>query len=215
MTCNDSGEQRPDVLALAAVVLTIAVHLGIKYASDKPSVPFIAGASLFWALFVIVRARQDKNAFQQWGFRRQNLMPAAAASAVLLCVGVIAMAMMAAYQRNLDFPPHTLVLFLVYPIWGVIQQFLALGIVVSNLERVDSSHRLRPLIVFGSAALFGLIHVYDWRLAAATFVFELTVIPLYLKYHNLWPLGILQGWLGALFYLWILREDLWVETLGR
>jgi uncharacterized protein len=215
MSCNGSGEQRPDVLALAAVVLTIAVHLGIKFVSDKPSVPFIAGASLFWALFVIIRALNDKNAFRQWGFRKQNLLPAAAASAVVFCVGAVAMAMIAAYQRNLDFPLHTLVLFLVYPIWGIIQQFLALGIVVSNLERIDASRRMRPLIVLGSAALFGLIHVYDWRLAAATFVFELTAIPLYLKYRNLWPLGILQGWLGALFYLWILREDLWVETLGR
>jgi hypothetical protein len=92
---------------------------------------------------------------------------------------------------------------------------LALGIVVNNLERIDAARRRRPLIVLGSAALFGLIHVYDWRLAAATFVFELTAIPLYLKYRNLWPLGILQGWLGALFYLWILNEDIWVETLGQ
>ena len=215
MTSNNDGTYRPDVLALAAVVLTIAVHLGIKFVSDKPSVPFIAGASMFWALFVIVRARQDRNAFQQWGFRTQNLPPVAAASAVLFCTGAVAMAMIAAYQRNLDFPLHTLVLFLLYPIWGVVQQFLALGIVVSNLERLDSSRRMQPLIVLGSALLFGLIHVYDWRLAAATFVFELTAIPLYIKYRNLWPLGILQGWLGALFYLWILHEDLWVETLGR
>jgi uncharacterized protein len=215
MSSNDGGEQRPDVLALAAVVLTIAVHLGIKFVSDKPSVPFIAGASMYWALFVIVRAWQDENAFRQWGFRTQDLLPAAAASAVVFCVGALAMAMIAAYQRHLDFPLHTLVLFLVYPIWGVIQQFLALGIVVSNLERTDASRRRLPLIVLGSAALFGLMHIYDWRLAAATFLFELAVIPLYLKYGNLWPLGILQGWLGALFYLWILREDLWVESLGH
>src|SRR5258707_271618 len=101
MTCNDVGEQPPDVLALVAVVLTIAVHLGIKFVSDKPSVPFIAGASLLWALFVSVRAWRDMNAFQHWGFRRQNLLPAAAASAWIFCVGAVAMAMIATYQRHL------------------------------------------------------------------------------------------------------------------
>ncbi len=69
-------------------------------------------------------------------------------------------------------------------------------------------------IITGSAVLFGLIHIYDWRLAVATFLFELAAIPLYLRYRNLWPLGILQGWLGVLFYLWVLHEDLWMETLG-
>jgi uncharacterized protein len=215
MNSDADGSQRPDMLALGAIALTIALHLVIKLESDKPSVPFIAGASLFWAFYVIVRAGQDKNAFREWGFRSQNLMPTAAASAVLFCIGAVGMAMIAEAQGSISFPLHTLVLFLLYPIWGVIQQFLALGIVVSNLERIDASRRMRPVIMVGSAVLFGLIHVYNWRLAAATILFELTVIPIYLRFRNLWPLGILHGWLGALFYLWILHEDLWVETLGR
>jgi hypothetical protein len=215
MSSKASGAQKPDVLALAATALTLALHLIIKLATDKPSLAFIAGASLFWAIFVVVRARQDKNVFRKWGFRSQNLLPAAAASAGLFCIGAVAMGMIAGYQGQLDLPPHAFFLFLLYPIWGVIQQFLALGIVVGNLERIDPSRRMRPLIVLGGAILFGLIHIYNWRLAAATFVFELAVIPLYLRFRNLWPLGILQGWLGALFYLWILHEDVWRDTVGR
>ena len=69
------------------------------------------------------------------------------------------------------------------------------------------------MILLGSA-IFALVHVYDWRLAAATFGLELAVIPLYLRNRNLWPLGILQGWLGALFYLWVLNIDVWAETFG-
>jgi hypothetical protein len=124
------------------------------------------------------------------------------------------MALFAASMGSFMFPIHTLALFLIYPIWGLIQQFLALGIVVTNLIRLPALRR-RPLaVVLGTALVFGLIHTYDWRLAAATFLLELTVIPIYLRFHNLWPIGILQGWLGALFYLWVLHEDLWAETLG-
>src|SRR6266404_488426 len=100
------GAEKPDVLALAAVGVTLAVHLAVKLASNKPSVSFIAGASLFWAIFVIVRARQDKDVFSRWGFQRQNLSTAAAASAVLFCIGAAAMATIAVYQKNLAFPLH-------------------------------------------------------------------------------------------------------------
>ena len=48
----------------------------------------------------------------------------------------------------------------------------------------------------------------------ATFVLELLIVPLYLWQRNLWPLGVLHGWLGGLFYLWVENRDLWVERFG-
>ena len=215
MSAETLTDSRPvDWLALTAAGATIASHLAIKAVSDQPSVPFIAGACLFWSGFVALRARRDRNVFRDWGFRAENLWPTAAACAALFCVGATAMGLLAAHQGTVSFPFHALALFLIYPIWGVIQQFLALGIVVSNLERIAVLRRMPLTVIVGCSALFGLIHIYDWRLAAATFLFELAAIPIYLRYRNLWPLGILQGWLGALFYLWVLHEDLWSETLG-
>ena len=216
--CARPGEpdrQQPDWGAITGVALTIATHIAIKLVSDKPSVPFIAGASAFWFGFVLVRARQNKQAFRNWGFRADNLWPASAAAGIVFVAGLLALGGYAKSEGSLDFPLHTLVLFLIYPIWGVIQQFLALGIFFNNLEQIDVLRRRRLLLVVGTAAIFGLIHFYDWRLAAATFAFELIAIPLYQRFRNLWPLGILQGWLGALFYLWVLHEDLWLETLRR
>jgi hypothetical protein len=205
----------PDVIALAAVGATILIHLAIKAISDQPSVAFIAGACVFWVVFVAIRALQDKTVFGDWGFRTENLWPTAAACAALFCIGTAAMGLYATRQGSLTFPLHTLALFLIYPIWGLIQQFLALGIVVGNLERIIALGRRPLLLIVGTAVLFGFIHVYDWRLAAATFVFQLAAVPIYVRFRNLWPIGIAQGWLGALFYLWVLHEDLWMETLGR
>ncbi len=178
-----------------------------------PHVVFIAGACLFWAAFVLVRARQDRHAFRAWGFCTGNLGPATAWAGLVLVVAAAGMALVGRLQGTLRMPAHLLPLLVVYPAWGLIQQFLALGIVVSNLERLPFLGSRKALLVLLAAALFGLVHVKDVRLAGGTFLLELVVVPLYLRWRNLWPLGVLHGWLGGLFYLWVLKEDLWAEAV--
>ena len=203
---------KPDVLALVGTAVTIGVHLAIKATSDKPSFWFIAGACTFWIIFVLVRATQNPNAFREWGFRADNILAASVLPAILFCLAAVAMGGYALASGWFRFPPHMLACFALYPIWGVIQQFLALAIVVGNLERIAWLRRRMGIVVLVGSTIFALVHVYDWRLAVATFGLELVVIPLYLRHRNLWPLGVLQGWLGALFYLWILNIDIWAET---
>jgi hypothetical protein len=204
-------ETAPDWLALFAAAATAAVHFAVG--SGRPlSFVFIAAACLFWAVFIAVRARQNKNALRAWGFRADNLAQAAALPAAIFVLAATGFAVYAGRCGTFRWPSHWLLLFLVYPVWGVIQQFLMLGVVVSNLERIRGLGRHKTLIVVPAAALFGLLHVYDSRLAVATFLLELVIIPLYMRQRNLWPLGALHGWLGALFYLWVLNRDLLSEV---
>jgi hypothetical protein len=114
---------------------------------------------------------------------------------------------------QLLFPAQGLLLFLVYPVWGWVQQFLMLGVLASNLERAGLRHR-KGLLIVAVAAIFGLIHVAKWKLMVATFLVELVIVPLYLWQRNLWPLGVLHGWLGGLYYLWVEHRDLWAEYFG-
>jgi hypothetical protein len=204
----------PDWVALVGTAVTIALHLALAATTAGPSVPFIVGACVFWTAFVVVRARQDRNAFRAWGFRTDNLGRASVIPAVLFLVAAGGMMAYAALSGTLRFPPHTLLLFLVYPAWGVVQQFLALGIVVTNLERVEGLRGHRAVVVLVGAVLFGLVHVYDARLVGGTMLLELVIISLFLAYRNVWPLGLLHGWLGGLFYLWALNRDLWAEAFG-
>ena len=205
-------ETAPDWLALLAAAATAAIHFAVG--TGRPlSYVFIAAACLFWALFIAVRARQNKNALPAWGFRAGNLAQAAALPAVVFALAATGFAVYAWRCGTFRWPSHWLLLFLIYPVWGVIQQFLMLGVVVSNLERIQRLRRYKALIVLSAAALFGLLHVYDARLVVATFLLELVIIPLYMWQRNLWPLGALHGWLGALFYLWVLDRDLLGEIL--
>jgi hypothetical protein len=209
---DDTPPRRPDWLALAGVVVTIALHFVLQARGPNPY--FMAGACLFWAGFVVVRARQRPGVIRAWGFRADNLARASVLPAVLFVVIAAGFAVYAHFQGHLRFPLHQLGLFLLYPVWGIIQQFLALGIVVSNLEQIDGLQQRPALVTLIAAVIFGAVHADDLRLAAGTFAIELVIVPLYLRDRNVWPLGVLHGWVGGLFYLWILNRDLWVENFG-
>jgi hypothetical protein len=209
---GDTPPPRPDWLALAGVGVTIALHFLLQ--AHGPSPYFIAGACLFWAAFVIVRARQRPGILRAWGFRADNLARASVLPALLFVVIAAGFAGYAHVQGYLRFPLHQLGLFLLYPVWGVIQQFLALGIVVNNLEPIDGLEQRPALVALIAAVIFGAVHADDLHLAAATFALELVLVPLYRRDRNLWPLGVLHGWAGGLFYLWVLNRDLWAENFG-
>jgi len=216
----------PDRLALAGAAVTAV--LSFTPIADAPGSVFIAGACLFWAAFVLVRARQDRDAFRGWGFRADNLWQASLLPALVFIAGAAGLAGFAWLRGTFRFPAHGLPLFLVYPAWGLVQQFLLLGVVVGNLERIDGLRQRKALIVLIVALLFGLLHAFNVRLvagtffleltnvrlAAATFFLELAIVPMYLQHRNLWPLGVLHGWLGGLFYLWVENRDLWIERFG-
>jgi hypothetical protein len=203
---------RPDRLALVGAAVTAV--LSFTQLADAPGSVFIIGACLFWAVFVAGRAWQGPGVFRAWGFRADNLLVASVLPAGVFVAGAGCLAILGFRQGTFRFPAHALPLFLVYPVWGVIQQFLMLGVVASNLERIDGLGRRKVLIVLIVALIFGLIHIFNLRLVVATFVLELLIVPLYLWQRNLWPLGVLHGWLGGLFYLWVENRDLWVERFG-
>lgn len=206
------GCETPDWLAVSGVVVTIALHLALQWKGPNPI--FIAGACLFWSVFIAYRAYGDKHAFCRWGFRRDNLGRASVVPAALLATGAVVLGAYAWYQERFWLAPHVLLLFALYPLWGVTQQFLALGIAVQNLELVPVLGNRRWLLTGIGAALFGAVHAPDLWLVAGTFLLELILVPVYLRYRNLWPLGIVHGWLGVLFYAWGLGRDLFAENFG-
>ncbi len=203
---------RLDRLALGAAALTAV--LSFTPVADAPSSVFIAGACLFWLAFILLRAWQDRGVFRRWGFRTDNLAAATILSLAVFVIAAAGLAYLGWVRDELRFPRHGLPLFLVYPVWGLVQQLLMLGVVAGNLERVEYLRQRRALLVLLVALLFALVHAFNPRLVVATFLLELAIVPLYLRHRNLWPLGVLHGWLGGLFYLWIEGRDLWAERFG-
>ena len=109
---------------------------------------------------------------------------------------------------------HMLLLLFLYPLWGILQQFLVQALGVDNLIKIFPQHGLWLAIPIG-VFLFALVHCPDWWLMLATGLMACFFIPFYIRDRNLWPLGLYHGWLGTFFYLWVLGRDPWVTVFGR
>ena len=193
---------------VAAVVATGLLFLLFK--SLRLQGVFVPIAAGFWIGFLWYHARRDRSVLRVWGFRLDTLWPAFQAVTALSLPAAGIMALVGASQGTLRFPLHAWVLMALYPIWGVVQQFLVQALLVRNLE---GSLPKCGLFLVGSC-LFAIVHVPETPLMLATFGLGLVYVPLYLRHRNLWPLGLYHGWLGTLFYLWVLGRDPWVETFG-
>ncbi len=62
-------------------------------------------------------------------------------------------------------------------------------------------------VIAVTTVLFAVVHLPFVELTLATTVLGGVFTAIYLKWRNLWPLGLWHGWLAALFYLWFLRLD--------
>jgi membrane protease YdiL (CAAX protease family) len=124
---------------------------------------------------------------------------------------------MAAYawsQGRLDIPWTTAVLFLVYPAWGLVQQLLVQGVLVQQMRAQPNLGRRPWLVALIAGAFFGVVHWPFPLLMVATALMGTAFAFIYMRYQNLWPLGIAHGWLGALFFLWVMDKDPMALTLA-
>ena len=96
----------------------------------------------------------------------------------------------------------------------LVQQWLVQALVIDNLS-VLCRVSLWGLVILGGLG-FGLIHIeYPW-LVVATGLLGGVYVVLFLWWRNLWPLAVVHGWLGSLFYPWVLgrnpiTERAWLE----
>lgn len=88
------------------------------------------------------------------------------------------------------------------------------GIFVRTVVAIRSGILPKLLATVTAALLFGAVHLPDLRLAAATCLLGAVFTLIYLRWRNLWPLGLYHGWLGVFFYYWVLRRDPWAEMFG-
>ena len=89
--------------------------------------------------------------------------------------------------------------FLLYCLWGLFQQYLLNGYFVNRFSEFLPGH---PHAVPRLAAVFFcLAHLPNWFLMLATAAGGYVCARLYLRFHNLYFLGLAHGVVGFLLYL--------------
>jgi len=212
-TTKPLGSPR-SALEVAAVVATGGLHFVFVNLFNARAA-FIALAIACWTAYIGARLWKDPGSPLLWGFSRRGLHETLIAATTVAILAAAIMAVIAHSEDALSLQWHMLPLVFLYPIWGLVQQFLVQALVAANLKRAGPVMSSTWIVTPICALLFGLVHLPELRLAAGTFLLGVVFTPIYLKWRNLWPLGIYHGLLGVLFYFWILRRDPWLEVLWR
>lgn len=194
------------------MAVTGLAHLGFR-AVDASQV-FIPLTSITWAGYFLHRARRDSTFLTAAGLSSRGLAGCFRVASLVSVGAAVLMAAVAASQGSLQLDGDLLPLFVLYPVWGLVQQTLVQGMVARNLREAEGRVRSPYVITPLTALLFGVIHLPDWKLMAATTGIGLAFTPIYLKYRNVWPLGVYHGLLGALFYFWVLEKNPWRDLIN-
>ena len=213
MSMNQSSQYHVSKwLEILAVMMTGILHLVFKSLGAKGL--FIALASVSWISYIVWRVRQDSSLWVKWGFQTKNLSSAFFLPTVIFVGGVSLMAWYGLVNHRVLWQDHILFLLLLYPLWGLLQQFLVQALGVANLMALFPKQGWMVAMPVG-IVLFAIIHFPNGLLMIATGLMAGLFIPCYLRDRNLWPLGLYHGWLGTFFYLWVLGKDPWVSVFGK
>lgn len=69
-------------------------------------------------------------------------------------------------------------------------------------------------VVLVTSLIFGTLHLPDRLAAVGTCVLGLALVPVYLRWRNVWALGFVQGWLAIPMYFWVAGVDPWAAAMA-
>jgi membrane protease YdiL (CAAX protease family) len=172
---------------------------------------FMIVAAAAWVGYVAWRWHADHEVLRAWGLRLDNLAAAAKVALAITLPTVIGCVAYAFVVGNFPPPPGFWVILLVYPIWGVAQQFLLNAILASDLDAVLPAWAATLL----AAALFSLSHAPDLPVMALTLPGGALWVLVYRRRPNLWALGIAHGIIGTVVFYGVLGRDPMALLLGQ
>ena len=174
---------------------------------------YIVAACLFWFIFIYKRYKQDPMVLKNWGFRRANMKQSLLVLLPFVLAGIGGIVVYA-LVRNVSFLNwHVIPIFVLYPLWGTVQQFMIVGLVAGNLKILTGSRMSDSQIILFTALLFSLVHYPFFPLMLYAFVMEYIFIHVYFKWRNLWSIGLYHGWVSSLFLYFVSGRDIWSELM--
>jgi hypothetical protein len=175
---------------------------------------YIGGICLFWFSYLFYRYTLDHSFFIKQGLKRENFKKSLGSLLpyllLIICITVIYGKLHAAGMLN----PHILPILALYPVWGIVQQFMVAGILAESLQSLRSVSSNRYFIVILTSGIFSLVHYPGTILMAFTFTMEVILLTVFFKWRNLWAIGIVHGWTATFLLYYVLDRDLWMELFA-
>jgi hypothetical protein len=197
---------------LGAVVATGALQITFG-AVDLQHV-FIPAAVVGWGGYLGYRAATDPGYLREAGFRREGLWPTFRKATVWGGVTLGVMAGIGLAQDALVLHRDMLPLAALYPVYGLLQQFLVQSLITGNLQSAFPADRHNRTVLPITTLAFGAVHLPNLELTAGTVPLGYWTTRLYLQHGNLWPLGVYHGLLAIPYYFWVLERNPWLYVVG-
>lgn len=208
------GTNKQRKYEIAAVLLTAAgKFIFMDFLQWK--LLFIVVSTLGWGGYVLYRSKKESAMLTHWGFRTDNFKKVLGLVLPFGLVAVAAFFTTGYFLGTINITWHILPILLLYPIWGVIQQFLVIGLMAGNLQDLENQKLSKPVIIVLTALLFGVVHYPYYWLMVGTFALALFYGFIYLKERNVYVMGLFHGWLGGLFFYTVVNRDPFAEVFGR
>ncbi|MDY6801176.1 MAG: CPBP family intramembrane glutamate endopeptidase [Bacteroidota bacterium] len=174
---------------------------------------FITLSILFWGFYIIYRKKKNKNILKYWGFTRTNFFKAFKMAGVFAFILIGIFTANAIFNQYQLFDKHLLYVLLLYPVWGLIQQFMMMSLILGNLKDVSCRKIPEFVYVIIASILFSAVHFPSVILMIITFILALYYSQIFLRYRNLYALGLFHGWIGSFFYYYVLNFDSWEKVI--
>ena len=198
---------------ILAVILTAAgKFVFIDWLNQK--FWYVSMACLGWLIYVLRQLKKNPKKVRQWGFGKRGFRPSLRYLFPFAAVSLAIFIVYGFWSGRAVIHWHIIPILILYPLWGTIQHFLLIALVAGNLNRMDTPKLSHWSIVLFTATLFSLVHYPSYGLMGATFLLAALYVNTYIKFENLWALGLIHGWLGACFYYLVLGRDTWVEFVA-
>jgi uncharacterized protein len=174
---------------------------------------YIVVICLFWLTYIYSKFKNNPESIRQWGIQKQNfkksflfLLPFA-----IVCISGIGIYGYLFSSNIINW--HILPILILYPFWGLIQQFIVVGLISGNLHAIRNPRFSNFQIILLTSLLFSLVHYPSAFLMFFTFIMQWIFTTAFLRWKNIWPLGLYHGWIATFLLFYIMGRDLWVELI--
>ncbi|MCF7855325.1 MAG: CPBP family intramembrane metalloprotease, partial [Candidatus Pacebacteria bacterium] len=168
-------------------------------------------ACLGWGAYVVWRGFRNPDLRRVWGVRQDHFLPALKHSLLFAIPATLVLVMYGGARGRFPIPLTFWLVLVLYPLWGIAQQFALQALVTKNLRAVTRAPLARALCV---AILFSLAHFPNAWLMVLVFPAGLVFTLIFERYPNIWAIGLVHGLLGSLAYYLVLGKDPGAELLG-